>query len=408
VFIGGLTKLRSMNKTRLNIKKKVLIAMTVILVVAVGLVFFVLPAQLEKRLNVSLEPPPYQSSERATELHKKLLICDLHADSLLWDRDLMKRSSRGHVDIPRLLEGNVALQAFTVVTKTPYVWKMNIERNDDSSDNITLLAIAERWPIATWTSLTERALYQARKLHDVAARSAGKFLIIKTSADLSSYLERRTHDPAVTAGFLGIEGAHALDGKLENVDALFDAGFRMMAPTHFFDNDIAGSAHGVEKGGLTDKGKEMIRRMEARKMTVDLAHASAKTIEDVLAMATRPIVVSHTGVRGTCDNQRNLSDEQLKGIARTGGVIGIGYWDTAVCGKDAIAIAKAIRYTANLVGVEHVGLGSDYDGAVVAPFDTTGLVRITEALIAEGFSDDEIKMIMGGNAIKLFILNLPD
>ncbi|MEK6302190.1 MAG: dipeptidase [Acidobacteriota bacterium] len=396
-----------MNKKRLGIKRKVLIALTAIFAVAVVLVFFVLPAQLEKRMNVSLKTPPYQASGRAVELHKKLLICDLHADSLLWDRDLIQRSTRGHVDIPRLIDGNVALQSFTVVTKIPYVWKMNIERNDDSSDNITLLAIAERWPVATWNSLTERALYQARKLHGVEARSAGKFVIIKTSADLSSYLERRTREPAVTAGFLGIEGAHALDGKLENVDALFDAGFRMMAPTHFFDNDIGGSAHGVEKGGLTDKGREMIRRMEAKKMTVDLAHASATTIDDVLAMATRPVVVSHTGVRGTCDNQRNLSDEQLKAIARTGGVIGIGFWDTAVCGTDATAIAKAVRYTANLIGVEHVGLGSDYDGAVVEPFDTTGLVEITDALIVEGFSDEEIGKIMGGNALRLLMQNLP-
>ena len=396
-----------MNKKLLRVKKKVLIVLAAILAVTVVLVFFVLPAQLEKRLNVSLKPPPYQASSRAVELHKHLLICDLHADSLLWDRDLMERGTRGHVDIPRLIDGNVALQAFTIVTKTPYVWKMNIERNDDSSDNIALLAFAERWPIATWSSLTERALYQARKLHDVETRSAGKFVIIKTSADLSSYLERRTREAGITAGFLGIEGAHALEGKLENVDALYDAGFRMMAPTHFFDNDIGGSAHGVEKGGLTDKGREMIRRMEAKKMTVDLAHASENTIYDVLAMATRPVVVSHTGVRGTCDNQRNLSDEQLRAIARTGGVIGIGFWDTAVCGKDAQAIAQAIRYTANLVGVEHVGLGSDYDGAVVTPFDTTGLVEITDALLAEGFSDEEIKMIMGGNAIRLLIQNLP-
>jgi microsomal dipeptidase-like Zn-dependent dipeptidase len=396
-----------MNKKRLAIKKKVLIALTVILVIAVALVFFVLPAQLETRLNVTINPPPYRASERAVELHKRLLICDLHADSLLWDRDLMDRGTRGHVDIPRLIEGGVALQAFTVVTKTPYVWKMNIERNDDSSDNITLVALMERWPTATWSSLTQRALYQARKLHDVEARSNGKFVIINTSADLLSYLERRSREPGITAGFLGIEGAHALDGKLENIDALFDAGFRMMAPTHFFDNDIGGSAHGVEKGGLTEKGKEMVRRMEAKKMTVDLAHASAKTIDDVLAIATRPVVVSHTGVKGTCDNQRNLSDEHLKGIARTGGVVGIGYWNTAVCGKDANAIAKAIRYAANLIGVEHVGLGSDFDGAIAAPFDTTGLVQITDALIAEGFSDEEIKMIMGGNALRLLIQNLP-
>lgn len=388
-------------------KKKILITLSVILLLLIGAFFFVVPAQLEKRLNVTLNPPPYMASERAVELHKKLLVSDMHADSLLWNRDLLERGSRGHVDIPRLIDGNVALQAFTIVTKTPYVWKMNIERNDDKTDNITILAIVERWPMSTWSSLTQRALYQARKLQDTAARSGGKFTVIKTSAELSNYLDRRITEPHITAGFLGIEGAHALDGNLENIDVLFDAGIRMMAPTHFFDNDIGGSAHGVEKGGLTDKGKEMIRRMEAKRMIVDVAHASAQTIDDVLAIATRPVLVSHTGVRGTCDNQRNLSDEQLKGIARTGGVIGIGYWDTAVCGTDAKAIAKAIRYAANLVGADHIGLGSDFDGAVVEPFDTSGLVQITDALIAEGFSDEEIGKIMGRNVLRVLIQNLP-
>ena len=388
-------------------KKKILITLGVIVLLLLVMFFFVVPAQLEKRLNVSLNAPPYLASERAGELHKKLLVADLHADSLLWDRDLLDRATRGHVDIPRLIEGNVALQSFTVVTKTPYVWKMNIERNDDTSDNITILAIAQRWPTATWSSLTQRALYQAKKLKDTAARSGGKFTLIRTSAELSGYLDRRVTEPHITAGFLGIEGAQALDGNLDNIDVLFDAGFRMMSPSHFFDTDIGGSAHGVEKGGLTDKGKEMIRRMEAKHMIVDVAHASAKTIDDVLAIATRPVFVSHTGVRGTCDNQRNLSDEQLRGIARTGGVIGIGYWDTAVCGKDAKAIATAIRYTANLVGADRVGLGSDFDGAVVEPFDTSGLVQITDALLAEGFTDEEIGKIMGRNVLRLLIQNLP-
>ena len=388
-------------------KKKILITLAVLILLLAAAFFFVVPAQLEKRLNVSLNPPPYLASERAVELHKKLLVADLHADSLLWDRDLMQSANRGHVDIPRLIAGNVALQAFTVVTKTPYVWKMNIERNDDSSDNITILAIAERWPTATWSSLTQRALYQAKKLRDVASRSGGNFTLIKTGTELSSYLDRRIGEPRISAGFLGIEGAQALDGNLDNIDVLFDAGFRMMSPSHFFDTDIGGSAHGVDKGGLSDKGKEMIKRMEAKRMIVDVAHASAKTIDDVLAMTNRPVFVSHTGVRGTCDNQRNLSDQQLQGIARTGGVIGIGYWDTAVCGKDAKAIARAIRYTANLIGVDHVGLGSDFDGAVVEPFDTTGLVQITDALIGEGFSDEEIGKIMGRNVLKLLIQNLP-
>lgn len=397
----------SRNARRIVMKKKILIALAVIFMLLLGAFFFVVPAQLEKRLNVVVNPPPYRASERAVELHKKLLVTDMHADSLLWNRDLLDRGTRGHVDVPRLIEGNVALEAFTVVTKTPYVWKMNIERNDDTTDSVTILAIAQRWPTSTWSSLTARAVYAAQRLQAAAARSHGKLTVIRTSADLSSYIDRRASEPLITAGLLGIEGAHALDGDLANVDALFDAGFRMMAPTHFFDNDIGGSAHGVEKGGLTDKGREMIRRMEAKRMIVDLAHASAKTIDDVLAMATRPVVVSHTGVRGTCDNQRNLSDDQLKAIARTGGVIGIGYWETAVCGNDATAIAKAIRYTANLVGVDHVALGSDFDGAVVTPFDTSGLVQITDALIAEGFTDEEIGKIMGGNVLTLLVRILP-
>ena len=98
-------------------KKKIFIALVVILLLLVAAFFFVVPAQLEKRLNASLNPPPYLASERAVELHKKLLVADLHADSLLWDRDLMQRGSRGHVDIPRLIEGNVALQAFTSLRK---------------------------------------------------------------------------------------------------------------------------------------------------------------------------------------------------------------------------------------------------------------------------------------------------
>jgi microsomal dipeptidase-like Zn-dependent dipeptidase len=272
---------------------------------------------------------------------------------------------------------------------------------------ITVLAMAQRWPPRTWGSLKERALYQAEKLHEFAARSQGKLVLIKTATDLQSYLARRKTDRDLTAGFLGIEGAQVLEGDLANIDVLFDAGFRMMAPTHFFDNDIAGSAHGVDKGGLTEKGREMIRRMEAKRMLVDVAHASPQTIDDVLAIATKPVLVSHTGVKGTCDGPRNLSDDHVKRIAATGGVIGIAYFDAAVCTTDVRAIVKAIRYTADLAGVEHVGLGSDFDGAVSTPFDTADLVQLTEALMAAGFSETEIGLIMGGNVIRVLRENLP-
>jgi microsomal dipeptidase-like Zn-dependent dipeptidase len=192
-----------------------------------------------------------------------------------------------------------------------------------------------------------------------------------------------------------------LSGDLDNVDRLYAAGFRAIGLAHFFDNEMAGSAHGVEQGGLTDLGRQLIARMEQSHMIVDLAHASARTIADVLALAHQPVVVSHTGVKGTCDNARNLSDEQLKGVAATGGLVGIGYWDTAICGTDAAAIARSIRYAVNLIGADHVALGSDFDGAVTEPFDTTGVVQITDALLQAGVDGSTIKKILGENVIRL-------
>jgi microsomal dipeptidase-like Zn-dependent dipeptidase len=240
----------------------------------------------------------------------------------------------------------------------------------------------------------------------MAARSDGRLTIIRTMEDLSTYDTRR-RDRRTTAGLLAIEGAHALDGDPANVEVVADAGFRMMSPSHFFDTAFGGSAHGLVKGGLTDAGREMVRRMEARGMLVDVAHASAATIDDVLAMAARPVVASHTGVRGVADNIRNLTDDQVRGIAETGGVVGVGFWPTACGGEDVASIARSIRYAVGVAGVEHVGLGSDFDGAVPEPFDTTGLVLLTDALLDGGFDDDEVAKVMGGNVRRLLADVLP-
>ncbi len=381
------------------------IIFVVLLVVFLALFFGYAPRYVAETNNEVIHKPPYQISERAKILHEKLTVADLHADSLMWNRDLNKKADYGQVDVPRLLEGNVAIQAFTVVTKTPR--GLNIENNTADTDNIFWLALAQRQPFENLSSLTKRATWQAAKLYEYAAESNGKLVIIKTKTDLRNFLERRKTEKIV-GGFLGIEGAHALDGKIENIDILFDAGFRMMSPSHFFDTDLGGSAHGVEKYGLTENGKEMIRRMEQKGMLVDVAHASEKTLDDILKIATKPIVVSHTGVKGTCDNQRNLSDEQLKAIAKTGGIVGIGFWNTAVCGESAEAIARAIRYTADLIGANSVALGSDFDGAVKVPFDTSGEALITDALLRENFTEEEIAKIMGGNVVRILSENFPD
>ena len=359
---------------------------------------------IESRLNRVLSPPR-KVSATAQQLHERLTVVDLHADSLLWGRDLLEKSSRGHVDIPRLREGNVAVQAFTVVTKFPR--KASLQSNDAGSDVIGMLAMAEHWPSKTYTSLLERALYQARRLREMQARSRGKLILIGSRQDLDGFIELRRSDRSLVGGFLGLEGAQSLEGKLENLGTLYDAGFRMIAPTHFSDTEFAGSASGGNKGGLTELGRKLVREAEARHITIDLAHASSKTIDDVVAIARHPVVVSHTGVRGTCDNNRNLTDAQLRRIAGTGGVVGIGYWRAATCGTDARAVARAIRHTATVMGIEHVALGSDFDGATAQPFETTGVNQITEALIEQGFSNDQIALIMGGNAIRVLRANLP-
>jgi membrane dipeptidase len=386
-------------------KRKLPLTILLLLLTLAAAFFIFTPGLVERKYNRTLHRPPYAVSPKARALHEQLFVADLHADSLLWNRDLLRRGDYGNLDVPRLIEGGIALQAFTIVTKAPRM--VNFAADENGIDNVTPLVIAQRWPVKTWTSLTERALYQARKLKDLSHRSGGSLVIIQSASDLSSYLQMRTNDRRVVAAFLGVEGAHALDGRLENLDLLFDAGVRMMAPTHYFDNEFGGSAQGLNKGGLTEKGRELIRRMEQRRMIVDLAHASDATISDVVRMATRPVIVSHTGVKGTCNNPRNLSDEQLKSIAVTGGVIGIGYWETATCGDDAQSIARAIHYTADLIGIEHIALGSDFDGAVATAFDTTGVVQVTDALLAQGLTEDQIKMVMGGNVLRLLTQTLP-
>ena len=341
----------------------------------------VVPGIVEKRKNRVLRPGPYSLSPRTLALHRRLVVADLHADTLLWGRDLLARGTRGHVDVPRLLDAGVALQAFTVVTKMP--WGTNIERNAGDTDEITLLMIARRRPPRTWTSLRERALDQAAAFGSAVARSGGRLVGLRSKADLEALLERHGRGEAVVGGWLGLEGAHALEGRAEAVDVLADAGFLMMGLTHFFDNEVAGSAHGSLKGGLTALGREALRRMEARGVLVDLAHASPRAIDDVLGMARQPVVVSHTGVRGTCDNTRNLSDAQLR------------------------AVARAVRHAVRVAGPDHVALGSDFDGAVTTPFDATGVPLVTEALLEAGLDEETVKRVMGGNVVRLLRATLP-
>jgi len=356
-------------------------------------------------MNPILPQPGTPVSDRARALHATLRVTDLHADSLLFGRDLLVRAGRGHVDVPRLIEGRVVLQVLSMAVKTPA--GLNIERNDDTSDEVLKLALAQRWPRATWGRLLPRVLHLAARADGFAARSGGAFRVVRSAEDLSVHLAAHALDPAITAGVLSIEGAHALDGDPANVDVVADAGVRMIGTAHFFDSAFGGSAHGVEQGGLTAKGREMVRRMEARGVILDVSHSSARTIDDALAVSTRPVVASHGGVRGILDNARNLSDAHLNGIAATGGLVGIGFWPTASGGDDAAAIARSVAYAVERVGAEHVALGSDWDGAVPVPFDAAGVVRLTDALLDVGLDEAAIRAVMGENVLRVLAQALP-
>ncbi|MAE96443.1 MAG: peptidase M19 [Deltaproteobacteria bacterium] len=378
----------------------------VALVVLAGLASWVLPGQVDRRLNQVERAGPDTASPAAQEALARARVVDLHADPLLWDRDLLERLSHGQVDLPRLLEGHVAIQVFGLVTQSPS--SQNFERTPaEDPDTVTLLAVLQRWPLATWRSRFARAVHQAGKLHDAAERSEGRLTVIRTRADLEELLAARAAGERRVGGLLGLEGMHALDGELGNVDRLFEAGLRMMAPTHFFDNRIGGSSAGVAKHGLTELGRQAIGRLQELGIVVDVAHASPRTIDDLLGLATAPLLASHTGVKATCPGPRNLSDDQIRGIASTGGVVGIGYFEGAVCGTEPAAIAAAMAHVRRLVGSAHVALGSDFDGAVTTAFDTTGLALLVDALRAEGFDGDEIQAALGGNALRVFRSVLP-
>jgi microsomal dipeptidase-like Zn-dependent dipeptidase len=371
-----------------------------------ALVFFgILPPIVERSMNRVTGPQPPKVSARAAALHKTLQIADMHADTLMWKRDLLARGDRGQVDLPRLTDGNVALQILSSVSKTPK--RQNYDANGADTDNITLLAIAQGQPMRTWGSLVERSLWHATKLDRYASRSDGHLRAIGTKADLARLLADRTAGRPVTGAMLSIEGLQDIEGKRANLDRLFDAGFRMAGLAHFFDNEVAGSMHGLKKGGLTPFGVGIVRAMEAKGMVVDIAHCSHQCVAEVLNMATRPIVSSHGGVQATCKVNRNLTDEEIRGVARTGGVVGIGYWDAAVCDTSPAGIARAIAHVRDLVGIDHVGLGSDYDGAIATRFDTSRLDAITQALIDAGFSDADIAKVVGGNVLRVLGQVLP-
>jgi microsomal dipeptidase-like Zn-dependent dipeptidase len=241
-----------------------------------------------------------------------------------------------------------------------------------------------------------------------AAKHSPQLTLITTQAELRELLARRSRGDSIVGALLGTEGSHALDGRLENIDRLFAGGFRMMGLHHFFDNRLGGSLHGESQAGLTPFGEQAVRAMQDKGIVIDVAHSSEATVRDTLRITGGDaLIVSHTGFNGHCPSPRNISDETMALITEAGGLIGVGFWADVTCGEGIDAIASAIRYGVERLGVDHIALGSDWDGSVTTPIDASQLPYLTQALLDAGLTQTEVRAVMGGNVARFFAQHLP-
>lgn len=321
---------------------------------------------------------------------RPVLIADGHADSLMWNRDLNVASTEGHVDFPRLLEAGVGLQCFTLVTQGfPFI------------DAFSLFAWWRGWPRAARESEWPRALWQLDQMDRFVAASAGKVAIARTGADLEANLAK-----GVLSAVLGVEGAHAIEGRLERIAELHARGVRFMSLTHLMNNDLGGSSFPLMGDQpLSHHGHEVLDEMARVGMSVDLAHASPATLRGILEHPTARFFSSHTGVQGAHRGWRNLDDGALRRVAERGGVVGIIFAPPYLGGSELDDVVRHVDHAIGVMGEDGVALGSDFDGMVPLPRgmkDARDLGKIAGALKSKGYAEQRIEKIMGGNFRRFF------
>lgn len=295
-------------------------------------------------------------------------IADGHADSLMWNRDLTLRQRRGQLDFPRLREAGVRIQCFTVVT-----------RGRSFVDGFGAFAALRRWPAERRRGWWSRCLFQLERLHALCARSGGTIAVTGSAAALEENLARGRISAVV-----GVEGGQVLEGRPERVGELRRRGVRFMSLTHLANNELGGSSSPLMGDApLTDLGREVLAAMGAAGLSVDLAHASHRTLRDVLeSRAARPFC-SHTGVSGAARCWRNLEDGELRAIADRGGVTGIIFATRYLGGRSVSALLRHLEHALDVAGEDAVALGSDFDGMVRMPRglrDVTDVPALLEAL----------------------------
>ncbi len=295
-------------------------------------------------------------------------LADGHADSLMWNRDLTVRQRRGQLDFPRLEEANFRLQCFTVVTRGyPVV------------DGLGALAALRGWPADARRGPWARCLFQLERMGELCARSRDRVRIAGTAAALEESLAHGR-----ISAVLGVEGAQALEGRPERVAELRRRGVAFMSLTHLGNNELGGSSspHMGDRP-LSPLGREVLEAMVAARMSVDLAHASHRTIRDVLSHGSARPFSSHTGVSGAARSWRNLDDEELRAVADRGGVVGVIFATIYLGGREIDDVVRHVEHALDVAGEDAVAFGSDFDGLVPLPRgirDVTDVPKIVQAL----------------------------
>lgn len=316
-------------------------------------------------------------------IHNTLLLMDMHNDVLeVMARDtsyhLADRHNFNHTDIPRMQLGGVDVQFFSMWVNPSTHGHASFDRAMEMVDIFN----AE-------LALNPTTLGQARtKAEALALTQENKI-----------------------AGVLAVEGGHAIENDLGKLIALYEAGVRYLTITWNNSTDWAVSAQDNRSAtvGLSDFGRQVIRTMDSLGVIIDVSHTGIKTIEDILTVTENPIIATHSGVRALRDHYRNLYDHQIEAIANTGGVIGVVFYPPFLSPRNAANIATVadhIDYIVDLVGINHVGIGSDFDGigtnTVSGLWDVTRFPYLTFELLERGYSGADLEKILGGNFMRVF------
>lgn len=333
---------------------------------------------------------PSTPTAQVAALHERAFIADGHADSLMWNRDLTVASNEGHVDFPRLRQAGVKLQCFTLVTRGfPFI------------NGFPLFARYRRWPSKAIGGEWARTCWQLDRLDSFCQRSSGQV----ATADNAKALEENRRAGRLSA-VIGIEGAHAIEGRVERVRELHSRGVRFMSLTHLSNNELGGSSSPLMGDRpLTELGHAVLEEMASTGMSVDVAHASPKVLDEIFAHPSARPFCSHAGVRGATELWRNLSDETLRKIADKGGVVGIIFGTVFLGGKGFDDLARHIEHAIKIMGEDGVALGSDFDGMVPLPKgmrDVRDLPLLTQTLLRRGHPEARVEKILGENFYRFF------